>query len=301
MKKYILMLAVLGLTATAVSAQEKTEPQKEPKIIIKYKDGKWDTTYVDSKSATEDEVDEEVDVDIDSDMEEFKNDMKELKKELGNIKPKKKGIDKNYFYLDFGFNSLLQNGNMNLTGNNAPLSLNQGFNSFGWGFSWARSENLIAQKLRLQYGLGFEFNNYSLRRDSSLVISGDSVNFGGAGAGLVKNRLNVNYINFPVLLQFSSNPYKMKRSFNVAVGAELGIRLGRMNARQEYSLPNEVTQMVHTSGALNANPLKVSMIGRVGYGNTDLFMRYSVTELFGQQVASNPNATPVMAGVSFRF
>lgn len=297
MKKYVLFLAVLGLAATAASAQEKPATEKEPKIIIKYKDGKWDTTYADTQSAEEDEID----VDIDSDMEEFKQDMKELKKELGNIKPKKKGIDKNYFYLDLGFNSLLQNGSLDLTGNNAPLSLNQGFNSFGWGFSWARSENLIAQKLRLQYGLGFEFNNYSFRRDSSIMVAGDSVNFSGAGAGLVKNRLNVNYINFPVLLQFSSNPYKMKRSFNIAVGAEIGFRMGKMNARQEYSLANEVTQEVYTRGALNANPLKISMIGRVGYGNTDLFVRYSITELFGQQVASNPNVTPVMAGVSFRL
>lgn len=299
MKKYILFLAVLGLAATAASAQEKTEPEKEKKIIIKYKDGKWDTTYVDNQAATEEEAEEEIDVD--DDMADFKKDMKELKKELGNIKPKKKGIDKNYFYIDLGFNSLMQNGNLNLTGNNAPLSLNQGFNSFGWGFSWARSENLIAQKLRLQYGLGFEFNNYSFRRDSTLLISGDSVNFGGAGAGLIKNRLNVNYINFPVLLQFSSNPYKMKRSFNIAVGAEVGFRMGKMTARQEYSLANEVSQQVYTRGALNANPLKLSMIGRVGYGKTDLFMRYSITELFGQEVASNPNVTPVMAGVSFRF
>lgn len=297
MKKYVLFLAVLGLAATAASAQEKPATEKEPKIIIKYKDGKWDTTYADTQSAEEDEID----VDIDSDMEEFKQDMKELKKELGNIKPKKKGIDKNYFYLDLGFNSLLQNGSLDLTGNNAPLSLNQGFNSFGWGFSWARSENLIAQKLRLQYGLGFEFNNYSFRRDSSITVAGDSVNFSGAGAGLVKNRLNVNYINFPVLLQFSSNPYKMKRSFNIAVGAEIGFRMGKMNARQEYSLANEVTQEVYTRGALNANPLKISMIGRVGYGKTDLFVRYSITELFGQQVASNPNVTPVLAGVSFRL
>jgi len=298
MKKYVLFLAVLGLAATAASAQEKTEPEKEPKIIIKYKDGKWDTTYVDNKSA---EAEEESDEEFDSDMDDFKKDMKELKKELENIKPKKKGIDKNYFYIDLGFNSLLQNGSLDLTGKNAPLSLNQGFNSFGWGFSWARSENLIAQKLRLQYGMGFEFNNYSFRRDSTLMISGDSIAFGGAGAGLVKNRLNVNYINFPVLLQFSSNPYKMKRSFNVAVGAEIGFRLGKMNARQEYSLPNEVTQQVFTRGALNANPLKLSMIGRVGYGKTDLFMRYSITELFGQQVATNPNVTPVMAGISFRL
>jgi hypothetical protein len=299
MKKYILFLAVLGLAATAASAQEKTEQAKEPKIIIKFKDGKWDTTYVDSQAAIEE--DEEIELEMGSDMDEFKKDMKELKKELGNIKPKKKGIDKNYFNIDLGFNSLMQNGNLNLTGNNAPLSLNQGFNSFGWGFGWAISENLIAQKLRLQFGLGFEFNNYSFRRDSTLMIAGDSVNFGSAGAGLIKNRLNVNYINFPILLQFSSNPYKMKRSFNIAVGAELGLRLGRMTARQEYNLSNEVAQDVYTRGALNANPLKISMIGRVGYGKTDLFLRYSISELFGQQVASNPNVTPVMAGVSFRL
>ncbi len=299
MKKYILFLVVLGLAATAASAQEKTEQAKEPKIIIKFKDGKWDTTYVDSQAAIEE--DEEIELEMGSDMDEFKKDMKELKKELGNIKPKKKGIDKNYFNIDLGFNSLMQNGNLNLTGNNAPLSLNQGFNSFGWGFGWASSENLIAQKLRLQFGLGFEFNNYSFRRDSTLMIAGDSVNFGSAGAGLIKNRLNVNYINFPLLLQFSSNPYKMKRSFNIAVGAELGLRLGRMTARQEYNLSNEVAQDVYTRGALNANPLKISMIGRVGYGKTDLFLRYSISELFGQQVASNPNVTPVMAGVSFRL
>ncbi len=298
MKKYLLILAVVGLAATAASAQEKTETEKDKKMVIKFKDGKWDTTYVDRGTP---EVDVDVDIDTDDDMDDFKNDMKELKKELENIKPKKKGIDKNYFYLDFGFNSLLQNGSTTLTGNNAPLSLNQGFNSFGWGFSWARSQNIIAQKLRLQYGLGFEFNGYSLRRDSSILISGDSVNFVGSGAGISRNRLNVSYVNFPVLLQFSSNPYKMKRSFNIAAGAELGIRMGKMHSNQTYNLANEVIQDVNTRGAFNANPIKLSLIGRVGYGKTDLFIRYSLTELFEQQVASNPNVTPVFAGLSFRF
>lgn len=227
--------------------------------------------------------------------------MKELKDELSKIKPKKKGIDKSYFYIDLGFNSLMQNGSLNLTGNNAPMSLNQGFNSFGWGFSWARSENLIAQKLRFQYGLGFEFNNYSFRRDSSISIAGDSTNFVGAAPGLVKNRLNVNYLTIPLMLQFSSNPYKMKKSFNISAGAELGIRLGKMNTRQEYTLPNETTQTVMTRGGFNASPWKLSLLGRVGYGKMDVMVRYSLTSLFEQNVNTNPNVTPVMAGVSFRF
>jgi hypothetical protein len=296
MKKYILFLAVLGLAATAASAQDApTAPEKDKKIIIKFKDGKWDTTYVDL--AEEDEIDDE---ESDSDMDDFKKDMKELKDELSKIKPKKKGIDKSYFYIDLGFNSLMQNGGLNLTGKNAPMSLNQG-NSFGWGFSWARSENLIAQKLRFQYGLGFEFNNYSFRRDSSVSIAGDSINFVGAAAGLVKNRLNVNYLTIPLMLQFSSNPYKMSKSFNISAGAELGIRLGKMNTRQEYSLPNETKQTVMTSGGFNAAPWKLSLLGRVGYGKMDVMVRYSLTTLFEQYVNTNPDVTPVMAGVSFRF
>jgi opacity protein-like surface antigen len=299
MKKYFLLAGLLAIVATAAQAQESTPTKpSEKKMIIKFKEGKWDTTYVDRDNS---DSESESESEFESDMEEFKEDMKELKKELKNIKPKSKGVDKNYFYLDLGFNSLLQNGSLDLTGNNSPLSLNQGFNSFGWGFSWARSENIIAQKLRLQYGLGFEFNNYSLRRDSSIQIAGDTVGFTAAGAGLTRNRLNVNYINFPVLLQFSSNPYKMKRSLNIAIGGELGIRLGRMSSYQTYNLPNEVTQRVTTSGALNANPLKLSLIGRVGYGKTDLFVRYSLTELFEQNVNVNPNATPVMVGLSFRM
>lgn len=306
MKKFILTLSLVGLLFSIVQAQDttSTESAEKKRMVIRYQDGKWDTTYVDAKIANakkeikiEGEIEQE---DIESS--DFRTEMKELRKELKEVKPKKRKIDKSVFLLDIGSNSFMQNGSLGLTGSNLAMRTENGLSkSVGWGFTFARSENLIAQKLRLMYGLGFEFNNYRLRDDSILNVRRDTVSFLNANQGLTLNTMHMSWINVPVMLQFSSNPYRKSKSFNLAVGAELGLRIGNLRTTQRYDLGNDIHQNVSTRGPQNTNPIKTSLVARAGYGKTDVFVRYGLTELFRQNVTGNPDAIPVMAGVSFRL
>lgn len=306
MKKFILTLSLVGLLFSIGQAQDttSTESAEKKRMVIRYQDGKWDTTYVDAKIAnakkeikTEGEIEQE---DIESS--DFRTEMKELRKELKEVKPKKRKIDKSVFLLDIGSNSFMQNGSLGLTGSNLAMRTENGLSkSVGWGFTFARSENLIAQKLRLMYGLGFEFNNYRLRDDSILNVRRDTVSFLNANQGLTLNTMHMSWINVPVMLQFSSNPYRKSKSFNLAVGAELGLRIGNLRTTQRYDLGNDIHQNVSTRGPQNTNPIKTSLVARAGYGKTDVFVRYGLTELFRQNVTGNPDAIPVMAGVSFRL
>jgi hypothetical protein len=305
MKKIILTLSLVGLLFTTGQAQDttKTENTEKPRMVIRYVDGKWDTTFVEAKKASpKDEIKSEVEEEVEDEMSDFKAEMKELKKELKEVKPKKRKIDKSVFLVDIGSNGFMQNGNLTLNGNNQALRTENGLNkSVGWGFTFARSENLIAQKVRLMYGLGFEFNNYRLRDNSVLDVSKDTVAFFAANPGLTRNTMHMSWVNVPVMLQFSSNPYRKSKSFNLAVGGEFGLRIGNLSTTQRYDLGNDIYQNVNTRGPQNTNPIKASLVARAGYGKTDVFVRYGLTELFRQNVAGNPDAIPVMAGISFRL
>jgi hypothetical protein len=302
MKAQILTIGLLFLLGAGVQAQDTTQTAEKPRMVIRYVDGKWDTTYVEKKAPElkKDSASEAPTSEIESDL---KAGIEEFKRELREVKPKKKKVDKSLFLVDIGSNAFMQNGSMNLNGSNLSLRTENGFSSsIGWGFTFARSENLIAQKLRLMYGLGFEFNNYRLRDDSVLSVARDTVGFlAPVNAGLTRNSLHANWINIPVMLHFTTNPYRRSKAFNISAGAELGLRIGNLESRQRYDLGNDIYQEVSTKGPQNTNPVKMSLVARVGYGGMDVFVRYGLTEMFRQNVGTNPNARPVMAGVSFRM
>jgi hypothetical protein len=293
------------LKAIPASSQDTTSDDRKnnQRMVIRYNDGKWDTTYVDAKNSAKSEIEQNTEKEVADAMGDFRKEMKELRKELKDIKPRKRSVQKNHFLLDIGSNGFMQANGLNLDGNNSGLRTVNALNrSVGWGFTFSRSENLIAQHLRLMYGLGFEFNNYRLRGDSILAVNGDQVSFAApANVGLTRNSLHVNWINVPLMLHFTSNPYRQSRAFNVAFGAELAMRMGNLRSIQRYEVGNDVFQEVRTTGPLNAPFLKGSLVARAGYGDLDVFVRYGLTEIFTQRVAGNPNAMPVMAGISFRM
>lgn len=306
MKRILLTAALIASCLGVATAQDApAAPETKKKMVIKYIDGKWDTTYVDSHSATKKDVPDEAKTELDEAAEDLRSEMRELKKELKEVKPKKKKVEKSHFLVDIGANGFMNaNGSLNLTGNDRALRTENAFNkSIGWGFTFSRTENLVAQKLRLQYGLGFEFNSYRLRESGVLAASGDTVRFTAPmSPNLTRNTLHANWINVPVMLQFMSNPYRQSRSFNLSAGAEIGVRIGNIRSAQRYDLGNDVFTEVNTSGPLNAMPFKASLVARAGYGDVDVFVRYGLTDLFRQETGiANPTVRPVMAGVSFRL
>ncbi|MFN3529575.1 MAG: hypothetical protein ACK417_06605 [Bacteroidia bacterium] len=305
MKKLVIMFVVMFATTNVLMAQSaSTDSTEKRRMIIKFENGKWDTTYVDSsKPSAKDEIKEDIEEEVADAMSDFRAEMKELRKELKEVKPRKKKVDKNLFFIDIGANGFRQSDGLTLTGNNQPMRTENALNrSLGWGFTFARTENLIAQRVRLMYGLGFEFNNYRFRGDSILQSNGDLLSFGApANPGLTRNAMSINYINAPLMLHFTTNPYKQSRAFNLAVGAEIGVRMGGVRIDQRYDMGNDVYQEVRTRGPQNAQFLKASLVARAGYGDFDLFVRYGLTEMFRQDVAGNPSVIPVMAGVSFKL
>ena len=306
MKRILLSATVLILGMGSVWAQDApAAPESKKKMVIKYIDGKWDTTYVEPNASAKKQAPADASTELDIATEDFRAEMRDLKKELKEVKPKKKKVEKSHFLLDIGANGFMDaNGDFNLTGANRDLRTENAFNkSIGWGFTFSRSQNLVAQKLRLQYGLGFEFNNYRLRDNRILATSGDTVFFNAPmSPNLTRNSLHVNWVNVPIMLQFMSNPYRQSRSFNLSAGAELGVRLGNMSSRQRYDMGNDVFSEVSTTGPLNSAPFKASLVARAGYGDVDVFVRYGITDLFRQETGvANPTVRPVMAGVSFRL
>ena len=113
-----------------------------------------------------------------------------------------------------------------------------------------------------------------------------------------KFKIATSYLELPVELRFGSNPEDNKKSFKVAVGAKVGVLVNAHTKGKELqskagSTINNYTVKENTKRYFNSN--RVSLTGRIGYGNLSIFGSYAVTPLFKEGMA--PTIRPLTIGL----
>jgi hypothetical protein len=104
-----------------------------------------------------------------------------------------------------------------------------------------------------------------------------------------KYKLTTAYLEAPIELRFRSNPANDRKSFKAAIGAKVGLLVNthtkgkELQNRSGNSIGN-YTEKISTRRYLNSN--RISLTGRIGYGNLSLFGSYSATPLFKEGVAA---------------
>lgn len=133
--------------------------------------------------------------------------------------------------------------------------------------------NLYKHKLNLIYAAGLEMNNYRFARNISYVpgyhttIIRDSVEFS-------KNKLFVQYLTIPVMLNYTSNPARPGRSFKMSLGVSGGYLL---KARTKQV--SEERGKMRRSDDFNLNKWRFGLTGELGYGPVKLYGNFALTPL----------------------
>lgn len=100
------------------------------------------------------------------------------------------------------------------------------------------------------------------------------------------------FLEVPVELRFTSNPEFSSKSFKMAVGAKIGTMLGAWTKGKtlQNSGGNTVNDYIEKQKSKRYfNTTRLSLMGRVGYGNFTLFTTYALTPVFKEGVGPKMN------------
>ncbi|MEO7309423.1 MAG: outer membrane beta-barrel protein [Chitinophagaceae bacterium] len=156
-----------------------------------------------------------------------------------------------------------------------------------WFFLQKR--NLINHVLNLKYGLGIETNNYHWDNNLTFVkgtqpyVFRDSISFS-------KNKLALDYITVPVMLNFNTNPKK-----NSALSMSFGASFGYLySGRTKQKSSERGKQKVHS--AFDTKDWKVSLVGELGIGPLKLYGSYVPKNIFDRGLDFRPYNVGVRLG-----
>ena len=181
-------------------------------------------------------------------------------------------LNKAYTYSAAGLNTLApRSGSAPLSPSEFKLITGKSINVNIWLFQ--QRLNIYRHKLNLIYALGVEMNNYRFARNITYVpgyptqILRDTVSFS-------KNKLFVEYLSVPVMLNFNSNPARPGHAFKMSMGV-MGGYMVKARTKQISKERGKVKKV----DDFNLNKWKLSITGDVGYGPVKLYGSFALTPL----------------------
>lgn len=130
---------------------------------------------------------------------------------------------------------------------------------------------------------------------STFVSGGDTLNISDPR----RNKISTTYFEIPIELRFRTNPNKSNKSFKIAVGGRLGLRLDAHTKYRGDDLYFGGNREIFIKEKLitNTNNIRYGVSGRIGYGNFNIFGFYALNPLF--QNDRGPEMQQLSIGVSF--
>jgi hypothetical protein len=211
-----------------------------------------------------------------------------------NYRPSK--VSTNWFILDLGF------ANFNDRTHYSSATAQQfapGANSDWFGLRTGKSVDvniwlfmqrvsLIKSVVNLKYGLGIELNNYRYEEniryliDPTRVIQ-DTINYS-------KNKLAVDYVTVPVMLNFNFAPHR-RNGYGFSAGASFGYKY---SSRQKFV--SGETGKEKTFNGFDLNTWKISYIGELQLGWLKLYGSYATKSMFSRGLDQIPYTVGVRFG-----
>lgn len=154
--------------------------------------------------------------------------------------------------------------------------------------------NLAANKLGLITGLGIEWNNYRFHNDVKLDPNAPVIaEVPELNRNSTKSKLNVRYLNIPLILEFQTNPKNNVNSFHIGAGVVGGLRIGS-HTKNVYE--DNKRQKEKMRDDFHLNPLKADATVRIGWGKLNLYGNYSLVSLFRED--KGPELYPFSVGLT---
>ena len=200
--------------------------------------------------------------------------------------------------LGFGVNGYLSGSGLNMPKTQKHMELNYG-RSFNFQFNpFETNIHLYKNYVNLVTGLGFDWTHYEFRNNTTLDADNPNYTTGVIDTtGILffkKNRLNVSYLQAPLLLEFNTNK-DPKKAFHVAVGVEAAYKLTSKTRQIVKNKADE--QRIIRKDSYNLNPFRFNVYASVGYSGFTLFATYALNPLF--ENGKGPELFPFTVGIKF--
>lgn len=142
----------------------------------------------------------------------------------------------------------------------------------------------------LEYGLALSYHNYAFTNPTRFTTGASQVTpVVESGVSYKKNKLKANFLEVPLMLSLLGNKEKDHRGLNLLVGGYAGILL---KSKQKFKGPNGKEKV---KDDFNFNKFRYGLQGMIGYGHVNLYMQYSMVDLFKE--GEGPQLTPINIGV----
>ena len=224
---------------------------------------------------------------------------------------KQSNVSTNWWVFDLGFSNYVDNTNYSATGsylvnrpgypaldkNDFKLRAGKSVNVNIWIVM--QRLNLAKHYVNLKYGIGLELNNYRYKSSISYKEDGpvpytatqtnapfifrDSISFS-------KNKLAADYVTVPLMLNFTSNPYRKNKGINLSVGVSAGYLYSQRNKQKSSERGKD-----RNKGDYDLEKFKLSYIAELGLGPVRLYGSYSPKSMYEGGLDMKPY------NIGFRF
>jgi len=208
---------------------------------------------------------------------------------LSNKRKKNSNVSTNWWIVDIGF------ANVN-DETNYPAAVTSGFLAPGVGEDqlelrtgksvnvniWAFMQrlNIIKHVVNLKYGLGVELNNYHFD-DERVRFQKNPTRIDLGHTDLKKNKLAVDYVTVPILLNFNFTPGR-----NKGFGLSAGVSGGYLYSARQKIKNNDDKDKLHDD--FDLKKWKVSYIGEVNLGPVRLYGSYATQNMWEKGLDQTP-------------
>ena len=197
-----------------------------------------------------------------------------------------------WFAFDLGFNNFVDNTDYSSPETQAfagPNSTEDWFNlrnskSLNVNIWFVQGRlNMIKQVINLRYGAGLEFFNFRFEEDIRFTKNPPSVYLDDQ-IDYNKNKLAMNYITVPVMLNINFTPGKsLERSFGISAGVSGSYLYA---SRQKYRSPE--TGKEKLKGNLGLNDFKLAYVGEIHLGPVQVYGSYATESMFKKGLDFTP-------------
>lgn len=211
-------------------------------------------------------------------------------------KRKSSNVSTNWWIVDIGFAQLKDESNY-------LLAQNQGFVGTGFGkdqfdlrmgksanvniWFFMQRLNLIKHAVNLKYGLGLELNNYRFEDEKvRFTKNPTTITLDPSLSGADKNKLAVDYVTVPLMLNFNFTPGRTK-GFGFSAGVSAGLLY---SARQKIKGGDKKTKL---QDDFDLEKWKLSYIGELNLGPVRLYGSYAMNNMWEKGL----NQTPYNVGI----
>jgi hypothetical protein len=148
--------------------------------------------------------------------------------------------------------------------------------------------NIVKHVVNLKYGLGLELNNYHFDYDEVRLTENPTQILFDGPTNLKKNKLAVDYITVPMMLNFNFTPGR-RNGFGISGGVSAGYLY---SARQKIKNDDDKNK---THDDFDLEKWKLAYIGELSLGPVKLYGSYAMNSMWDKGL----DQTPYNVGIRF--